>query len=107
MNLAEIPFAMIKNSQKHIEMRLNKNGRDKIVPGDEIVFTSQNSGEKLSVRVTLVSKHSSFEELYQHFDKKDLGYLENQIPNPDDMLLYYKKEDIEKYGVLAIGIELL
>ena len=29
---------------------------------------------------------------------------EDEIANPDDMLLYYTREDIEKYGV--VGLEL-
>lgn len=107
MNLNEIPFAMIKSRQKCIEMRLNKKGREKIKPGDQLVFTNNKTGEKLIIEVTLVSKYSSFVELYKHFDKTDLGYRSDEVANPDDMLEYYSQDDIDKYGVLAIGVKLL
>lgn len=107
MNLKPSPFQTIKNGQKVVEMRLNKNGREKIKPGDFIVFNNEQNEEKIKVTVTSVSKFSSFEELYKNFDKKDLGYLPDQIADPNDMLIYYKKEDIIRFGVLAIGIKLL
>jgi len=107
MNLKPSPFQAIKNGQKVVEMRLNKNGRDKIKPGDFIVFNNEQNGEKIKVTVTSVSKFSSFEELYKNYDKKDLGYLSDQQADPNDMLIYYKKEDIIRFGVLAIMIKLL
>ena len=38
-------------------------------------------------------------------NKISIGYTENEIANPDDMLMYYSKEDIEKYGVLGIELK--
>ena len=35
------------------------------------------------------------------------GYLPSEDADPNDMLKYYKQEDIEKYGVLAIEIQLI
>ena len=95
MNLNEGPFNMIKSGRKCIEMRLNKNGRDQIKPGDELVFNNEKTGEKLMTTVTLVSKFPSFHELYNAFVKTDLGYPDNEIANPDDMLEYYSREDIK------------
>ena len=34
-----------------------------------------------------------------------LGYLKNEIADPKDMYKYYSKEQILKYGVLAIKIK--
>ena len=28
----------------------------------------------------------------------------NEVADPNDMLMYYKKEEIEKYGVLGIKV---
>ena len=39
------------------------------------------------------------------FDKVCLGYSEDQIASPDDMNIYYSKEEQDKYGVVAIEIE--
>lgn len=49
--------------------------------------------------------YKNFNELYNNHNKISIGYKENENANPDDMLMYYSKEDIEKYGVL--GIELI
>ena len=107
MNLSENPFNLLKNGQKSIEMRLNKNGRDKIIKGDHIVFTKEKSQEIVEVIVLSVSKFSSFNELYKAFPKEKLGYKHDETASPNDMLIYYKKEDIEKFGVLAIEVKLL
>ena len=43
-------------------------------------------------------RYLSFEELYHNKD---------EIANPKEMLMYYSKEMIEKYGVVAIEIKVL
>ena len=106
MNLAKKPFDLIKSGQKTIEMRLNKPERSNIVKGDTIEFTSNYDGSKLSVLVLNISKFPSFDDLYKAFDHTKLGYQKGEAADPDDMLIYYKKEDIEKYGVLGIEIKL-
>lgn len=106
MNLSNGPFNLIKLGKKTVEMRLNKKNRDKIEGGDYILFTNEQSEEKLKVLVISVSKFSSFEELYLAYDKEKLGYALDENASPNDMLVYYTKADIKKYGVLAIEIEL-
>ena len=63
--------------------------------------------EKLKVKVDNIYKYANFEELYKHHDKISIGYKEEEIADPNDMLMYYKKEDVEKYGVLGIGLKFL
>ena len=106
MNLHNEPFSLILSEKKTVEMRLNKNGRENISQGDTIVFTNQN-GDKLKVLVVNIFKFPSFKELYDSYDKERLGYLPNEVADPHDMLKYYKQDDIEKYGVLAIEIKLI
>ena len=55
-------------------------------------------------KVTNLFKYKNFEELYNNHNKISIGYKEDEIANPDDMLMYYSKEDIEKYGVLGIKL---
>ena len=105
MNLQDAPFEAILSGKKDVEMRLNKNGRENITRGDVIVF-SNNKGQQIKVLVLNIKKFPSFKELYASYDKSRLGYSSNEIANPDDMLIYYKQEDIEKYGVLAIEVKL-
>lgn len=106
MNLNPLPFSLIKSGKKKIEMRLNKDNRDKIKKDDFIIFKNNQSQEVIKVIVTSVSKFSDFEELYKHFDKSLLGYNQDEIADPNDMLTYYSKEMIKEHGVLGIGIEI-
>ena len=48
-----------------------------------------------------------FEELYTVLPLEKCGYSSGEIAtaSPDDMLVYYTKEQIEKYGVVGIEIE--
>lgn len=107
MNLYNDSFQAIKNKTKTIEMRLYDEKRKTIQIGDMIVFTNTVSNETLDTEVIEISVYRNFVELYSHYDKISIGYGENDVANPSDMLLYYSKEKIEKYGVLAIGIRVL
>lgn len=51
-----------------------------------------------------IKNYKNFEGLYNNHNKISIGYRENGIANPNDMLIYYSKEDIEKYGVLRIEL---
>ena len=51
-------------------------------------------------------KFNTFNELYSSYEKTSLGYKKDEIADPNDMLLYYSKEQVEKYGVLAIEIKM-
>ena len=106
MNLHFNPFKLIKEGRKTIELRLNDEKRQKISKGDTIEFTNIKTLEKIDVIVLDKIVYESFEELYKHYDKVSLGYLENEDANPNDMNLYYSKENIEKYHVVAIHISL-
>ena len=74
---------------------------------DEIEFTHLQTQEKIYVWVKKMHYFSSFEELYKHFDKISLGYKEDEVANPTDMEQFYSKENINKYGVVGIEIELI
>ena len=107
MKLWNDSFEAIKNKTKTIEMRLNDEKRSNIKIGDIIEFTNTVTLEKLKVKVDKIFKYKDFEELYKQHNKISIGYKEEEIADPNDMLMYYKKEDIKKYGVLGIGIKLL
>ena len=105
MRLHNDPFILIKNGTKTIELRLNDEKRRQIKVGDTITFTNRSNNEQISTVVINLHKYDSFEELYKHFDKVSLGYSENDIADPNDMLEYYPKELQDKYGVLGIKIK--
>lgn len=101
------PYEMIKKGQKIIEMRLYDEKRQKIKKDDLIEFENRDTLEKLSARVINLHLFKSFDELYKAFDKKVLGYGEDEDADPNDMGKYYDSKDIEKYGVVGIEIELV
>ena len=104
MNLNNRPFESIKEGTKTIELRLNDEKRSLLKVGDEIEFTNRDTNEKLSVDIINLHKYPSFEELYKHFDKVEMGYNKDEPAESKDMEAYYSKEEQDKYGVLGIEI---
>lgn len=107
MKLNNEPFECIKNGTKTIELRLNDEKRKLLTVGDYIEFANRVTNEKLLVEVIDLFKYNSFEELYKHYNKIEMGYSINEEANPKDMENYYSKEEQEKYGVLGIKIKKL
>ena len=107
MKLHDQPFNSIKNGTKTIEMRLYDKKRRLIKIGDIIEFANRYTEEKICVEVIKLHIFNNFEELYKKFDKVLLGYKENEEASPNDMNIYYSKEEQEKYGVVGIEIKLI
>ena len=107
MNLNDRPFEMIKSGKKTIELRLYDEKRRKVNIGDTILFKSGT--EKLTVTVKAIHIFRSFEELYAALPLDKCGYTADKLAtaSPEDMLEYYSKEQIEKYGVVGIEIEVI
>ncbi len=61
--------------------------------------------KRTPVKVIDIYKYNNFEELYKEFNKVKLGYREDEIAHYTDMEQYYSKEDIAKYGVIGIELE--
>ena len=104
MNLWNDSFNKIKNKTKTIEMRLCDEKRSLISIGDMIEFTNTKNNETCECVVLNLYKYENFSELYKHHDKRSIGYSDNEIADPNDMLAYYTTENIRKYGVLGIEI---
>ena len=106
MNLHNAPFLSIKSGTKTVEMRLFDERRKNIKAGDTILFTNNTTGEQLTVQVTNTEVFATFDELYRNYDKVSIGYAPDEVASPADMYLYYTREQIATYGVVAIGIKL-
>ena len=108
MHLYDKPFEKIKSGEKTIELRLNDEKRRKINIGDTITFSNKDKG-KITVKVTALHKFPNFEELFDALPLEKCGYNSQSIKSasPNDMLKYYSKEAIKKYGVVGIEIELI
>lgn len=106
MKLHHLPFTSIKSGRKTIEMRLNDDKRKLLKVGDRVEFTDIKTLETLVCTVVNLHTYPTFDELYQNHDKISIGYEENEIADPKDMLAYYPQEEINKYGVVGIEIKI-
>ena len=107
MKLQPNPFASIKKGTKDIEMRLNDEKRRQVRVQDQIEFTNTETNERLSAVVVARHEYLTFDELYAVFEKTRLGYETGEIANSKDMARYYSEEEILKYGVVGLEIQLL
>ena len=104
MKLLPVPFAMIKNGKKTIELRLFDEKRQRIRVGDDIVFINTESGEKLTKSVVELHRFHSFAELYKALSLLQCGYTAENINKacPADMEEYYSVADQNQYDVVGI-----
>lgn len=107
MRLHDAPFKLIQAGSKTIELRLYDEKRQEIQVGDEIDFRNRVTDEVIATKVIAMHIYSSFADLYRDYDKVSLGYGKDEEAKPEDMELYYSKEEQEKYGVVGIEIQLL
>ena len=107
MKLNALPFALMKSGKKYVELRLNDEKRRCVAVGDEIEFTCVETGEVLLTVVKHRHEYADFHTLYENFDKERLGYLPKEPASPDDMLEYYSADDVNRYGVVGLEIEIL
>ena len=105
MNLYPEPFDLIKSGSKTVEMRLFDEKRRKLSVGGLIVFANTKSKEELIAEIVELKQFDSFESLYVDYKKTDLGYKDDELAKPEDMLAYYSTEEIKKYGVVAIELK--
>lgn len=109
MKLNPEPFDKIKSGKKLYELRLYDEKRKNICIGDLIEFTKQNGAEKCLVKVTALYRFDFFADLYKNLPLEQCGYDIGELDkaDPSDMEQYYPKEKQERYGVVAIKIELM
>lgn len=105
MRLNNEPFIKVKEGTKTVELRLLDEKRKALSVGDKIIFTNRANNEKIDVLVTNLFKADSFEPIYEKYSKVSMGYNEEAAAKPEDMEEYYSKEEIKKYGCIAIEIE--
>ena len=108
MKLKEKPFNAIKEGTKKIELRLYDEKRAKINLNDYIVFHRiDNEEETLKVKVVGLLRYNSFEDLFKYVDYNLSGPANSLEEKLDNIHKIYTKEEENKYGVLAICIELI
>lgn len=106
MHVNDEVFNLIKKGTKTVELRLYDVKRRSLMVGETIILENRKTGDKINVLIKALKRFPSFKELYDSYpDKIMLGYGEGVEAKPEDMEKYYSKEDILKYGVLAIEME--
>jgi len=98
LNIQEPYFSLIKNGQKTVEGRLGKDKYFTFKQGDNVVF---NGG--LEIEIKNIVKYKSFKEMLIFEGLKNV-LPEVQTLEEGEQIYYkfYKKEDEQKYGVVAI-----
>ena len=107
MNLWNNSFFAIQSGSKTVEMRLNDDKRRLLCVGDTITFINVDTQKELAVKVIKTVVYKDFFELYKNYNKIQIGYSFDEVEDPADMYNYYSIEEIDKYGALAIEIELI
>jgi ASC-1-like (ASCH) protein len=106
MKLQPEPFNQIKSGTKTIEVRLFDEKRQQIVVDDTITFSRKDSGvDVIETRVTDLVKFNNFADLFNTYDREVYGA--KSAEDYTSMYQYYSKEAEEKYGVLAIHLQVV
>ena len=107
MHLDERYYKAIKAGTKTIEMRLNDEKRRLLNVGDILEFENRKDGEICKTVITNIYHYSNFEEIFNNFDRKTLGFSEDEDFTYKDMEKFYSIEEQKKYGVIAIEVKLI
>lgn len=110
MHLKQVPFSMIKNGIKTIELRLYDENRKKITIGDTIRFYNlENENETILTKVVGLCIFDTFSELYKTLPLLKCGYNEENISKASekDMEKYYSLEEQKQFSVVGICIVVL
>ncbi len=107
MKLRAIYFNKIKNGSKIYEIRLNDEKRSIIDVGDLIEFKKEPElSETLLTEVKDLVYFESFEEMAKTLPLEKIGFENETIQETIDVYhQFYSVEDEQKYGVVAIKVQ--
>ena len=109
MKLNTAPFEKIKSGTKTVELRLYDEKRSQLNIGDRIIFTDLNEPDrKIAVIIKSLHRYGTFEDLFNDLPLEKCGNDITESPKSAaaKMEKYYTCEQIRKYGVLGIEIEI-
>lgn len=108
MKLNDNAFQNIKNGIKKFELRLYDERRKDINIGDTITFRNLNNLEDtITVKVLALLRYPTFADFFKDIDYKQCGTANSLEEKLERVHTFYTVEQEEKYGILAIKIELL
>lgn len=106
MHLNDEPFERIKNGLKKVEYRVNDEKRQSLKIGDKITFFKRtNEKEKIEAIILDLEYFPDLLSMYQHFFETELKMFYKTLEEVMKSYAYYEKEEIEKYGCVAITIQ--
>ena len=106
MKLQSEPFAQILAGTKKIEIRLFDEKRQKIHVGDTIIFSCMdNELDTIQTKVTDLVQFARFKELFNKYEPTSYGA--DNVNDYKSMYQYYSEEEEQKYGVLAIHLQVV
>jgi len=111
LDLPERPFRAIQNRTKKVEGRApssTENIYNEMKHGDTLVFTNESTGEKLNTEVLFVHHYDDIKTMLQSEGVENVlssepKTIEHGIESYNSFTNY--KENINKYGIYAIGIK--
>ena len=109
-NLSEPWFSLIKLGLKKCEGRLKKGDFAEIKKGDYIKFENNDFGfeRTFRVKITSIRNYTSFREyLLNEKLEKCLPGIDKIEQGVNIYYKYYKKEDEEKYKIIAIRVKVI
>ena len=98
MNLLNEYFEAVKGKKKIVEVRLYDVKRKSIKVNDIIRFNNRLTNEKIDCKVIKLIKYDNLEELLKNGDVSN---------SKEEILNIYSLDEINKYGLLAIYIEVV
>ena len=107
MGLQEKYFNDMKYGTKRIEMRIYDEKRKQMNENDTIFFLKEpDRKKKICTKIVKLTLYKDFEEAIHHIPIEYLASESDSIETYlEDLNKYYSKEEQEKYGVVAIEIE--
>jgi ASC-1-like (ASCH) protein len=108
MKLNDKAFLNIKNGIKKFELRLYDERRKNISLNDTITFHNLiDLNNTISVKVIGLLRYNSFKDLFKDIDYALCGTANSLEEKLEHIYTFYTPEQEEKYGILAIKIELI
>ena len=110
MILNPSPYEKILSGRKTMELRLYDEKRKKIDLGDRIIFTNlDDPKQRIAVKVIGLHRYETFDDLFKNISLEKCGYDSSETLHDAVRRIkeYYSEDQINKYGVLGIEIELV
>jgi len=109
MRLNHEPFLSIKAGTKKIEVRLNDEKRSQLNVGDRIRFTDLETAEILNTEVLGLETFPTFKNLFAKYSGVIIGAPVGESVDELDRenVEIYSRDREEKYGALAIRVEVI